>query len=316
MNILTTGGAGFIGSHFLKYMTEKYPFYNFVNLDKLTYSGNENNLIKLDDLKNYSFIQGDITDKKIVADIIRKNDIQVIVNIAAETHVDRSIMNSSPFIQTNIVGTHQLLEACCEFNEIKFIQISTDEVYGSLSKGMFTEYSNLSPNNPYSASKAGADMLVKSYYHTFGLDVNITRCTNNYGPNQYPEKLIPLTIKRILEGKKIELYGNGLNVRDWIYVKDHCSAIDEVIHRGVPGEIYNIGANNEKSNIDIVKTILDILDESIDKIEFTPDRLGHDRRYALDSSKIRRELKWTPAYSFYDSLKHTVLWYVNYQIWK
>ncbi|MDH6561671.1 dTDP-glucose 4,6-dehydratase [Bacillus safensis] len=311
MNLLITGGAGFIGSHFLKYMIEKYPFYNFVNLDKLTYSGNEKNLIKLDDLKNYSFIQGEITDRKIVTDIIRENKIQVIVNFAAETHVDRSIINSSPFIQTNIVGTHQLLEVCCKFHGIKFIQISTDEVYGSLSNGMFTEYSSLSPNNPYSSSKAGADLLVKSYYHTFGLDVNITRCTNNYGPNQYPEKLIPLSIKRILEGKKVELYGDGLNVRDWIYVEDHCSAIDKVLHQGVPGEIYNIGTNNEKSNMDIVKTILDILEEPIDKIEFIPDRLGHDRRYALDNSKIKHELQWSPSYSFYDSLKKTVMWYAN-----
>lgn len=315
MRLLVTGGAGFIGSNFIHYFIKQHPNSYIVNYDKLTYAGNLDNLADLQSSQNYTFIQGDITNKELVDYVVKTYRINTIVNFAAESHVDRSIANSEEFINTNIVGTHILLEIAKNYN-LRFIQISTDEVYGSLGEhGYFTEDSPLSPNSPYSASKASADLLVRSYHETFGLHVNITRCTNNYGPLQFPEKLIPLMIIRTLQGKKLPIYGDGKNIRDWLHVKDHCSAIDLVIHNGKPGEIYNIGGHNEKTNLEIVETIVDKLGGSHSLITFVPDRLGHDYRYAIDSSKIQKELGWKPTLSIKDGLEETILWYKNNQGW-
>ncbi len=312
--ILVTGGAGFIGSNFLKYMVSKYPDYHFINLDSLTYCGNLENLKDIEDKENYSFVKGDIRDSKLVSNII--SDCDYIINFAAESHVDRSIEDPEIFIKSNVLGTQVLLDMAKKHNIKKYLQISTDEVYGSLPKeGYFTETTPLQPNSPYSASKAGADLMVRAYHNTFDLPVNITRCSNNYGPYQFPEKLIPLMISNALEDKPLPVYGDGLNIRDWLHVYDHCTAIDLVLHKGKTGEVYNIGGNNEKTNIDIVKLILKELDKSESLIKFVKDRLGHDRRYAIDSAKIQTELNWKPKYTFENGIIETINWYLDNQKW-
>jgi dTDP-glucose 4,6-dehydratase len=316
MNLLVTGGAGFIGSNFVRYVLEKYPEYRVINLDKLTYAGNLENLTGIDNDPRYAFEKGDICDKSRVQLCVTRYEIDAIVNFAAESHVDRSILGASEFVQTNIVGTNVLLEVAKELKLNRFIQVSTDEVYGSLgSKGLFTEETPLHPNSPYSASKASADMLALAYLHTFGLPVIVTRCSNNYGPYQFPEKLIPLMIANALNDKPLPVYGDGMNVRDWLHVKDHCLAIDTVLHKGRIGEVYNIGGNNEKANIDIVKLILKNLEKPESLIMYVKDRPGHDRRYAIDSSKIKKELGWQPLYTFENGIEETIQWYVNNQKW-
>ncbi|MCT4508402.1 MAG: dTDP-glucose 4,6-dehydratase [Tepidibacter sp.] len=313
--ILVTGGAGFIGSNFIRYILNKYEHYKIVNLDLLTYAGNLENLKDIEDDPNYEFIKGNIADIELVNNIV-SNDIDYIINFAAESHVDNSIENPSIFIKTNIIGTQVLLDASKKYSIKKYIQISTDEVYGSLKEtGYFTEETPLAPNSPYSASKAGADLLVRSYNETFNLPVNITRCSNNYGPYQFPEKLIPLMITNSYKNKQLPVYGDGLNIRDWLHVKDHCSAIDLVLHKGKIGKIYNIGGNNEKRNIEIVKLILKNLGRQESLIEYVKDRPGHDKRYAIDSSKIQNELGWKPKYTFETGIKETIRWYLNNKDW-
>ena len=315
MKLLVTGGAGFIGSNFIHYMIHKYPDYHIINYDKLTYAGNLENLVSIQESKRYTFIKGDINNQELIEHVVNTNEVDVIVNFAAESHVDRSIKNSSEFIITNILGTQKLLDVARN-NSLRFIQISTDEVYGTLGPtGYFTEDTPLSPNSPYSASKASADFIVRSYHETFGLNTNITRCSNNYGPFQFPEKLIPLMIINALKGKPLPVYGDGKNIRDWLHVKDHCSAIDLVIHKGKPGEVYNIGGNNEKTNIEIVNYIVKALRVPKDLITFVQDRLGHDYRYAIDSRKIQNELGWKPIYSFEAGIKETISWYLNHSDW-
>lgn len=312
--ILITGGAGFIGSNFVRYMLDKYPDYEIINLDALTYCGNLENLKGIEDNPNYTFIKGDITDKELVFQITP--DIDYIINFAAESHVDRSIEDPEIFIKSNIMGTQVLLDAAQKNNIKKYLQISTDEVYGSLGEtGYFIEDTPLAANSPYSASKAGADLMVRAYYKTFDLPVNITRCSNNYGPYQFPEKLIPLMISNALEDKSLPVYGDGMNVRDWLHVYDHCTAIDLVLHNGKIGEVYNIGGNNEKTNIEIVKLILENLGKDESLIEYVKDRLGHDRRYAIDSSKIQNELGWKPKYTFETGIVETINWYLDNLEW-
>jgi dTDP-glucose 4,6-dehydratase len=317
MRLLVTGGAGFIGSNFILYLLEKYPGYYIINYDKLTYAGNLENLATIQEFNNYKFVQGDILNKELLEYVVNTSEVDVIVNFAAESHVDRSITNSSEFVTTNVLGTQILLEVAKK-HSLRFIQISTDEVYGSLgTTGYFTEDTPLSPNSPYSASKASSDFLVRSYHETFGLNINITRCSNNYGPYQFPEKLIPLMIINAFKGKSLPVYGDGQNIRDWLHVKDHCSAIDLVIHKGKSGEVYNIGGHNERTNIVIVEHILETLGVSKKLITFVPDRLGHDYRYAIDSSKIQSELGWKPNYSFEEGIKETISWYLkNVDWWK
>jgi dTDP-glucose 4,6-dehydratase len=316
MNLLVTGGAGFIGSNFIRYMLNKYTEYRVINLDKLTYAGNLENLAGADKDPRYAFEKGDICDKARVQLCVMRYEIDVIINFAAESHVDRSILGAAEFVQTNIAGTNVLLEVSKELKIKKFLQVSTDEVYGSLGlAGLFTEETPLHPNSPYSASKASADMLALAYQHTFGLPVVLTRCSNNYGPYQFPEKLIPLMIANALDDKPLPVYGDGMNVRDWLHVKDHCSAIDEVLHRGRIGEVYNIGGNNEKPNIEIVKLILQNLGKPESLITYVKDRPGHDRRYAIDSSKIQLELGWSPSYTFEQGIAETIIWYMNNQPW-
>jgi len=315
-NLLVTGGAGFIGSNFVRYMLNKYQDYKIVNLDLLTYAGNIKSLDDVKDNPNYLFVKGDIADNKLVDKIVSENKIDVIINFAAESHVDRSITNPDIFVKTNVLGTQNLLEIAKKYKIEKFFQISTDEVYGSLGKtGFFTETTPLSPNSPYSASKAGADLLVMAYHHTFGLNVNITRCSNNYGPYQFPEKLIPLFITNALADKQVPLYGDGLNIRDWLFVEDHCSAIDTVLHKGKNGEIYNVGGNNEKTNRYITDTILRYLGKDSSLIKYVADRLGHDRRYAIDATKIKEELCWQPKYKFEQAIEKTIEWYLNNKSW-
>ena len=311
---LITGGAGFIGSNFVRYMLDKYEDYQIVNLDSLTYCGNLENLSGIEDNPNYTFCKGDITDKELVFKIT--SDADYIINFAAESHVDRSIEDPEIFIKSNVLGTQVLLDAAKEYGIKKYLQVSTDEVYGSLGKtGYFREDTPLAPNSPYSASKASADLMVRAYNKTFDLPVNITRCSNNYGPYQFPEKLIPLMISNALEDKPLPVYGDGLNIRDWLHVYDHCSAIDLVLHKGKIGEIYNIGGNNEKKNIEIVKLILQNLNKPESLIKFVKDRLGHDRRYAIDSSKIQNELGWTPKYTFETGIAETINWYLDNRKW-
>lgn len=315
MNLLITGGCGFIGSNFIRYILNKYPSYNIINLDKLTYAGNRENLKEIEYDNRYGFVQGDICNSKLVDSIVHHN-IDAIINFAAESHVDRSIENSRIFVETNILGTQTLLDAALRYKIDRYIQISTDEVYGSLGKeGFFKESTPLSPNSPYSASKTSADLLTMSYYKTYGLPVLITRCSNNYGPYQYPEKLIPLFITNLLDNKKVPLYGDGLNVRDWIHVEDHCSAVDTVLHRGLVGEIYNIGGNCEKTNREITETILRKLDKSNNYIEYVEDRLGHDRRYAVDCCKLKNELIWAPKWDFNKGIEYTISWYMENEDW-
>ena|SRR5690625_2763129 len=316
MNVLITGGAGFIGSNFVRYMLKEYSDYKIINLDKLTYAGSLENLIGIKSFKNYHFIKGDIVDKQLVDSILKKYKINVIINFAAESHVDRSIEEPTIFITSNILGTQTLLDAGYKNNIKKFIQISTDEVYGTLGKdGYFTEESPLAPNSPYSASKASGDLLARSYYKTYGMNVNITRCSNNYGPYQFSEKLIPLIITNALENKRIPVYGNGLNVRDWLHVDDHCSAIDLILHKGLPGEVFNIGGNNERSNITIVKKIIDYLSKTDKLITYVEDRKGHDFRYAINSNKIMDELGWKPVYNLDVGLEKTIEWYLDNKQW-
>lgn len=328
--ILVTGGAGFIGSNFVKFMLKIHPDYKVINVDALTYAGNLENLKDIADNSNYTFIKADIRDREKIDQIFKSNNITTVVNFAAESHVDRSIEDPEIFLTTNVIGTQVLLDVakkywkinpadkyCKEYKKgVKFLQVSTDEVYGALGKtGMFVETMPLMPNSPYSASKAGADMVVRAYHETFGLPINITRCSNNYGPYQFPEKLIPLMINNCLKGKELPVYGDGLQVRDWLHVADHCSAIDIVLHKGKDGEVYNIGGNNEKANIEIVKLIIKNLGKSEDLIKFVKDRPGHDRRYAIDNTKITTELGWKPKYTFEQGIKETIEWYLANTDW-
>jgi len=312
--MLVTGGCGFIGSNFIRYMVANYDF-KVINVDKLTYAGNLENVADISENSNYEFVKGDIADTSLIESLASRG-IDVIVNFAAESHVDRSIEDSRIFIETNVLGTQVLLEAARKYGVSRFVQISTDEVYGSLGpQGSFTETSPLTPNSPYSASKTGADLLVRAYHKTYGMDTVITRCSNNYGPYQFPEKLIPLMISNALEEKPLPVYGDGMNVRDWIYVEDHCRAIDVIIQRARSGEVYNIGANNELPNIGIVKMILKRLKKPESLITFVEDRPGHDRRYAIDSTKLRNELGWDVTYVFEDGIDRTIRWYVENRGW-
>lgn len=312
--ILVTGGAGFIGNCFIRHMLQKYSNYKIINLDALTYAGNLENLYDVKDNPNYEFVNGDICDKDLVIQIV--SGVDMIVNFAAETHVDRSITGPEIFIETNVKGTMTLLQAAKEFNIERYLQVSTDEVYGTLGDtGYFTETTPLAPNSPYSASKAGADMLVRAYYETYKVPTLITRCSNNYGPYQYPEKLIPFFISRLLKGEKVPVYGDGLNVRDWLYVYDHCAAIDTVLHKGRVGEVYNIGGHNEKTNLEITHLILDAMNKDESSIEYVQDRLGHDRRYAISNDKITSELGWEPSVTFEEGILLTIDWYLNNKAW-
>ncbi len=316
MNLLVTGGAGFIGSNFVRYMLEKYPNYKVVNYDLLTYAGNLENLKDVENHPNYTFVKGDINNRELVDYLVKTHEIDVIVNFAAESHVDRSITDPDIFVKTNVLGTQALLDVAKANNIKKYVQISTDEVYGTLGEtGYFTEETPLAPNSPYSASKAGGDLLVRAYHETYGLNVNITRCSNNYGPYHFPEKLIPLMITNALEGKELPIYGDGQNIRDWLHVKDHCAAIDLVIHKGRPGEVYNIGGHNERTNNEIVHLIVENLGVSKDLIKYVADRPGHDRRYAIDPTKIMTELGWKPQYTFETGIVETIQWYIDNQEW-
>ena len=314
MKLLVTGGAGFIGSCFIRHILKKYPDYKVINLDALTYAGNLENLKDIDGNPNYQFVYGNICDKNLVRELIDETD--AVINFAAESHVDRSISSPDIFIETNIKGTLNLLEASREIGIKRYLQVSTDEVYGTLGKtGYFSETTPIAPNSPYSASKASADMLVRAYGETYNLPILITRCSNNYGPYQYPEKLIPFFILKLLKGKKVPLYGDGLNVRDWLYVYDHCEAIDTVLHKGKVKEVYNIGGHNEKTNLEITKIILKEMGKDENCIEYVSDRLGHDRRYAISNDKITSELGWKPSITFEEGIKLTIQWYLNNQEW-
>lgn len=328
--ILVTGGAGFIGSNFIKFMISKHPEYKIINVDILTYAGNLENLRDVENNKNYTFIRADIRDRESIDSIFTINNIDYVVNFAAESHVDRSIVEPEIFLTSNIIGTQVMLDVAKKHWKldpedkyskeyragVKFLQVSTDEVYGALgATGMFVETMPLMPNSPYSASKASADMVVRAYHETFGMPVNITRCSNNYGPYQFPEKLIPLMINNCLKDKDLPVYGDGMQIRDWLHVSDHCSAIDTVLHKGVVGEVYNIGGNNEKANIEIVKLIIKTMGKSETLIKHVKDRPGHDRRYAIDNTKITTELAWKPAYTFEQGIKETIEWYLDNRKW-
>jgi dTDP-glucose 4,6-dehydratase len=319
MKLLITGGAGFIGSNFVRHIFKKYPQYKIINLDKLTYAGNLDNVKdiadKAGDGKRYSFVRGDISDKEVVEDIF-KDGVDAVINFAAESHVDRSIDDSRIFVDTNVLGTQVLLDAALKFKIDRYVQISTDEVYGSLGPiGKFSETTPLAPNSPYSASKTSADLFVRAFYETYGLNTIITRCSNNYGPYQFPEKLIPLFITNAFSDQELPLYGDGMNIRDWIYVTDHCKAIDLVLHQGKPGQVYNIGGNEEKDNTEITKTILKALKKPESLIKYVKDRPGHDRRYAIDDSKIKNELGWSQEYDFETGMSETVKWYIDNKDW-
>jgi len=316
MNLLVTGGAGFIGGNFIRYMLDRHPDDRILNLDLLTYAGNLESLEDISSHPRYSFHKGDICDRELLRGLIGRHHVDAIVNFAAESHVDRSILGASEFIRTNITGTHCLLEAAMELGVRRFLQVSTDEVYGSLGpQGRFTESTALHPNSPYSASKASADLLALAYYRTFGFPVVVSRCSNNYGPYQFPEKLIPLMVVNALSGRKLPVYGDGKNVRDWLHVLDHCSALDVILRKGRPGDVYNIGGSNERENIDLVKRILRILGKPDSLISFVKDRQGHDRRYAIDSGKLQTELEWRPERPFEAGLEETVEWYAKNQDW-
>ncbi|WEK56408.1 MAG: dTDP-glucose 4,6-dehydratase [Candidatus Cohnella colombiensis] len=314
MKILITGGAGFIGSNFIHYMKREFATYSLINVDLLTYAGNLDNLTGVAG-ENYRFVQADITDVEAMEPLFAEG-IDAVVNFAAESHVDRSITGPGIFVQSNIVGTQTLLELARKYNIKKFVQVSTDEVYGTLgTEGLFTESTPLAPNSPYSASKAGADLLVRAYHETYGMDVNITRCSNNYGPYQFPEKLIPLMIQNARADLLLPVYGDGLNVRDWLYVEDHCSAIALVLHSGRSGEVYNVGGNNERTNLHVVKTILEQLGKPESLITYVEDRLGHDRRYAIDATKIGTELGWKPKHDYESGIRKTIQWYLDNDAW-
>lgn len=319
MKILVTGGAGFIGSNFVYYELDNYPNDEVICLDKLTYAGNLETLeIALKNPK-FKFVKGDIADRIFVDELFASEKPDVVVNFAAESHVDRSIENPEIFLQTNVIGTSVLMDACRKYGNIRYHQVSTDEVYGDLPLDrpdlFFTEKTPLHTSSPYSASKASADLLVQAYYRTYKLPVTISRCSNNYGPYHFPEKLIPLMIANALNDKKLPVYGKGENVRDWLYVEDHCSAIDLIIRKGKIGEVYNIGGHNERTNLEVVKTIIKELGKSEDLIEFVTDRPGHDRRYAIDPTKIHNELGWLPATKFDDGIKKTIDWYLIHKSW-
>ena len=305
MRALVTGGCGFIGSNFIKHMVKKYSEYEFINYDVLTYAGDLSNVRECEEYDNYQFVRGDICNYEKLEETVSNFDIDVIINFAAESHVDNSIENSDEFIQTNINGTHTLLKLMHEFPMNKFIQISTDEVYGTLTENdePFTEDTPLAPNSPYAASKTSADLLCRSFYETYGYPITITRCSNNYGPNQYPEKLIPLMIEKATNDEKLPVYGDGRNIRDWVHVQDHCEAIDVVLHKGKDGEVYNIGGECEKRNIEIVQTIINNLGG---EIEYVEDRKGHDWRYAMNISKIKSELGWSPKIKFKDGIEELI----------
>ena len=312
--ILVTGGAGFIGSCFVRHELKKHPDYKIINLDALTYCGNLENLKDVEDNPNYRFVHGNICDRTLVRELVSESDY--VVNFAAESHVDNSIKHPEIFIETNVQGTLNLLQACKELGIEKYLQVSTDEVYGTLGKtGYFYETTPLAPNSPYSASKASADMLVRAYHETYGLPTLNTRCSNNYGPYQYPEKLIPFFISQLLKGEKVPVYGDGLNVRDWLYVYDHCEAIDVVLHNGKIGEVYNIGGHNEKTNMEITHLILEAMGKDESSIKYVEDRLGHDRRYAISNDKITAELGWKPSITFEEGIKLTIDWYLKNQDW-
>lgn len=322
--VLVTGGAGFIGSNFIHYLLKNENEYRIINLDALTYAGNLNNLPEIEKQypDNYRFIKGDIRDSEMINNLIENEKPSLIINFAAESHVDRSIVNPNIFIETNVLGTANLLNAAkkhMNFDNFRFIQVSTDEVYGTLPEDKpeikFTEKTPIDPHSPYSASKASADMIAKSYFDTFGFPVLITRCSNNYGPYQFPEKLIPLMINNAKNDKELPVYGDGKNIRDWLYVEDHCDAIWNVAMKGKKGEVYNIGGNNEIQNIEIVKMLLDTLDKPHSLIKYVTDRLGHDRRYAIDATKIKNEIGWEPKYTFEEKLPDTINWYLDNSEW-
>lgn len=319
MKILVTGGAGFIGSNFVYYELDNYPNDEVICLDKLTYAGNLETLEVAMKNPEFKFIKGDIADRAFVDELFASEKPDVVVNFAAESHVDRSIENPEIFLQTNVIGTSVLMDACRKYGNIRYHQVSTDEVYGDLPLDrpdlFFTETTPLHTSSPYSASKASADLLVQAYYRTYKLPVTISRCSNNYGPYHFPEKLIPLMIVNALNDKKLPVYGKGENVRDWLYVEDHCSAIDLIIRKGKIGEVYNIGGHNERTNLEVVKTIIKELGKSEDLIEFVTDRPGHDRRYAIDPTKIHDELGWLPATKFDDGIKKTIDWYLTHKSW-
>lgn len=315
--LLVTGGAGFIGSNFIHYMLKEYPKYKIINLDLLTYAGNLENLTKVESDPRYKFVQGDICDAVMVDKLIKLNNIDIIVHFAAESHVDNSIKSSAEFIRTNVEGTRNLLDAAVRNGKIRFHHVSTDEVFGSLGPddAPFSETTPYDPRSPYSASKAASDHLARAYYHTHDLPVTISNCSNNYGPFQFPEKLIPLFVTNLIDGKKIPVYGDGQNIRDWIHVDDHNAGVDAIIHYGRIGETYCLGGGNEVANIDITKKILEIMGKGLDSIEYVKDRPGHDRRYAIDYSKIRKELGWEPKIDFADGLRQTVEWYRGNEGW-
>ncbi len=314
MKLLVTGGAGFIGSCFIRHVLNKHPDYQVINLDKLTYAGNIENLDDIKDDPRYTFVKGDICDKNLVYELTQQVD--AVVNFAAESHVDRSIEGPEVFIETNVKGTLNLLQNSLKNNVQRYLQVSTDEVYGTLGKtGYFYETTPLAPNSPYSASKASADMLVRAYFETYKMPVLITRCSNNYGPYQYPEKLIPFFISKLLKNEKVPVYGDGMNVRDWLYVYDHCRAIDLVLNKGKVGEVYNVGGHNEKTNLEITRLVLNAMGKDESSIEYVKDRLGHDRRYAIANDKIRAELGFEPSIQFEEGIKITINWYLNNQKW-
>ena len=319
MKIIVTGGAGFIGGNFIHHMVNKYPEYQIVNLDLLTYAGNLETLKPVENKPNYKFVKGDIADRKFVFDLFEKEKPDIVVNFAAESHVDRSVVDPESFVRTNVMGTTTLLDACRTYGIKRYHQVSTDEVYGDLPLDrpdlFFTEETPIHTSSPYSSSKAGADLLVLAYHRTYGLPVTISRCSNNYGPYHFPEKLIPLMIANALNDKPLPVYGEGLNVRDWLYVEDHCKAIDLIIHKGRVGEVYNVGGHNEKRNIDIVKLICKELGKPESLIVHVGDRKGHDMRYAIDPTKIHNELGWLPETKFEDGIKKTIQWYLDNKEW-
>lgn len=315
--VLVTGGAGFIGGNFVQYMVEKYPEYDVYNLDELTYAGDLTKHSGIESKDNYHFVKADIADRETIIPLFKKEKFDYVVHFAAESHVDRSITDPEIFIRTNVLGTQVILDAAKSIDITKFVHVSTDEVYGELDFDIttfFTEETPLQPNSPYSASKASSDFLVRAYHETFGMPVNITRCSNNYGPYHFPEKLIPLTISRVLNDERVPVYGDGKNIRDWLHVQDHCSAIDLVLHDGESGEVYNVGGHNECTNLEVVKTIIKTLEKSDDLIEFVTDRLGHDKRYAIDPTKLEK-LGWKPTYNFETGIAQTIQWYLNNKEW-